>query len=440
MPPPPGVVGRMEEGHGRTAGKDSGMKIGDAFVALFPWTDARPMVAGSTGPRVRRRWRIPALTLAPSLLVASCVATGPTDVSRSPTPASEADGQVQTERTLTRSGTPHPMTLDPFANFQRSVVSGATEVDAADAEAIRLSAHATSPAPGGRRVSLRPKNNVDAHDLLDHWGHRQNQLLSAGLSEAATPVDDTPADHLADFRELLEGAREEGTERFAPELQDGDTVTLLGHRGGVAYGRWSAGPADTLAIDFDLQYATDTLREDRSFRAALERAGKAWSWRIDDTWQAWERRFGESKGRPIGNYNSEGREIRVGPGGEISTGLVIYVTGVELGEDIAGRGGPKSIRPGAGWEPHTGVLALDRGFLEEASESSLFATVAHEIGHVIGAWADYAAGERLDAYIDRETGTWTGPNAVAVHGVGDHLEARIFDHDPRFGAVGGWWR
>ena len=387
------------------------MKIGDALAALFPRTDAGPMVTGSTGPRARRRWQISAMTLAPSLLVASCIATGQTGVSRSPTAASEADGQVQTERTLTRSGTSHPMTLDPFANLEMSVVSGATEVDAADAEASRLSVHATSPAPGGRRVSLRPKNNVDAHDLLDHWGHRHNSLLSEGLSEAATPADDVD-----DFRELLEGAREEGTQRFAPELRDGDAVTLLGHHGGVAYGRWSGGPADTLAIDFDLQYATGTIREKGSFGAALERAGKAWSWRIEDTWGDWERWFGESKGRLIGNYNSEGREIRVGPGGEISTGLVIYVTGVELGEGIAGRGGPKSIRPGAGWEPHTGVLGLDRGFLEEASESALFATMAHEIGHVIGAWADYAAGERLDAYIDRETGTWTGPNAIAVHG------------------------
>jgi len=30
-------------------------------------------------------------------------------------------------------------------------------------------------------------------------------------------------------------------------------------------------------------------------------------------------------------------------------------------------------------------------------------------------------------------------NAAATATVGDHLEARIFDHHPRFGLVGGWW-
>ena len=29
--------------------------------------------------------------------------------------------------------------------------------------------------------------------------------------------------------------------------------------------------------------------------------------------------------------------------------------------------------------------------------------------------------------------------SVANGRVGDHLEARIFDHHPRFGVVGGWW-
>ena len=278
--------------------------------------------------------------------------------------------------------------------------------------------------PGGRRVSLRPKNNVDAGDLLDHWGHRRNGHLSERLSELSEPND-----HVADFQDLLEAARENGAEAAAPNLQDDDTITLLGHRRGVAYGRWSGGPADTLAIDFDLQYATTKMREDRSFRAALERAGKAWSVRIDDTWTEWDRRYGESKGRLIGNYGAEGREIRVGPGGETSTGLVIYVTGVPLGEDTAGRGGPKSMPPGDDWEPHTGVVAFDRGYLEEAGEASLFRTMVHEIGHVVGAWSGEAAGERLASFVQRETGTWTGPNVVAAHGG----PAPFQDHDDTHG-------
>ena len=263
---------------------------------------------------------------------------------------------------------------------------------------------------GGRRISLRPKDNVDAGDLLDHWGHRRNELLAAGWAEATASDDDDM------FVELLESARSGLAEGAVPEFKDGDTITVLGRHRGISFGRWTGGPADTLSITFDLEHATGEMREDRAFTAGLDRAGKAWSWRIHDTWQAWERTWYESKGHLIGNRGVDGREIRVGPGGETSTGLVIYVTGPDLEEDVAGQAGPTSWPPGETWEPHTGVLAFDRDFLEEATESDLFATAVHEIGHVIGSWLSEVADDRLASYIDREAGTWTGPNMVAVHG------------------------
>ncbi len=362
--------------------------------------------------RARRRCTVPAVTLASALLVASCIGPGQSVDSRGPvlTPASGSDtGTVQT---VTRDRAPGPTTADPFPAFDPLVVVGASAVETASAagvEAGRLSVGGTSP--GGQRVSLRPRNNVRADDLLDHWGHRRNDLLSARLSEATDPDDD-----VADFADLLEDARERDMDSPAPELRGGDTVSVLGHHRGVAYGRWTGGPADTLSIDFDLQHATGKVAEDPSVRAALERAGKAWSRRIDDTWQAWERQWNESKGHLIGNRGAEGREIRVGPSGETSTGLVIYVTGADLGEDVAGQAGPKTWPQGAGWEPHTGALAIDRGYLEEATESSLFATMVHEIGHVIGSWLSDLVDDRLASHIDREAGTWRGPHVVEVHG------------------------
>ena len=280
---------------------------------------------------------------------------------------------------------------------------------ASGSAAVRLSARSTPG--GGRHVSLRPKNNVDASDLLDHWGHRRNGLLSEQLSQASEPNDD-----VADFKDLLEAARKNGTEAAAPDLQDNDTIAALGHRRGVAYGRWSGGPADTLSIDFDYQNKTISAQNDRLFKAAVERAGKAWSVRIDDTWKEWERRTGEPKARLIGSYGSPGKQIRVGPGGETSTGLVIYVTGVNLPENQTGSGGPHSIRPGNDWEPHAGAVAFDRDYIEEAGEASLFRTMVHEIGHVLGAWSGEATGQYIVTFVDPATGTWTGPNVVAVHG------------------------
>ena len=385
-------------------------------------TGTRSEVGGWIGPDarnrrdvklggVRRRWTAPAITLASSLLVASCIGPGHTVGSRGPAVTPASGSETETVQTVTRDRTPGQTTTDPLPAIDPLVVVGATAAESASAagpKAGRLSVVGSSP--GGRRVSLRPRNNLLADDLLDHWGHRRTELLSAGLSDATDPDDD-----VADFADLLEDARERDVDSPAPELREGDTVTVLGHHRGVSYGRWTGGPADTLSIDFDLQHATGKLREDPSVRAALERAGKEWSQRIDDTWQAWERGWNESKGHLIGNRGAEGREIRVGPGGETSTGLVIFVTGADLGE-AAGRAGPKSWPAGSGWEPHTGALAIDRGYLEEAAESSLYATMVHEIGHVIGSWLSDVVDDRLASHIDLEAGTWRGPHVVAVHG------------------------
>ena len=233
-------------------------------------------------------------------------------------------------------------------------------------------------------------------------------LLSARLSNVSESDADT-----GDFLDLLEDAREADRTPVAPDLRDDDAIVALGLRHGVAYGRWSGGPADTLSIEFDLEHATGEMQDDRSFRAALERAGKAWSHRIDDTWSAWERNAGESKGQLVGNY---GTSIRVAPGGETSTGLVIYMTGVTLGGNTAGQGGPKSLRPGNTWEPHTGAIGLDNDYLETAEEASLFRTMVHEIGHVLGAWMGGTATGRYAPFTNLESGTWTGPEVVAIHG------------------------
>lgn len=173
----------------------------------------------------------------------------------------------------------------------------------------------------------------------------------------------------------------------ASGLEEEDTVTVLGQRRGLTYGRWTGGPADTLSIGFDLEHATKERREDRTLRAVLDRAGKVWSRRIDDTWEAWQRRNGESKGWLIGDYGANSREIRVDAEGETSTVLFIYVTDPDLNhlnQNEVGRGGPRTFRPGADWEPHTGAFALDSDHIEGAEDAVLFATAVHEIGHVLG--------------------------------------------------------
>ena len=357
------------------------------------------------------RWAAPAPLLAAAFLVASCAGSGQTVGPRGPTLASVGGSGAQGTEAGARESARFPPSADlaPAVEGRPPPGPAAAETAAAPRPPGAL-ASVRGTSPGGRRLSLRPRNNVDARDLLDHWGHRHGELVSSRLSPPPKPKDD-----IEEFEGLLETVRKRSDGTPAPELRYGDAVAALGHRRGVAYGRWTGGPADTLSIEFNLEHATREMRDDRKFRAALERAGKAWSRRIDDTWQEWERRVGESKVRLIGNRGVPGRHVRVGPKGETSAGLVIYVTGIDGGE-AAGIGGFNSVRPGDDWEPHSGAVAFDEDHIEEAGGASLFSTLVHEIGHVLGAWYGEAVMQRYAPFADPASGTWSGPRVVAIHG------------------------
>ena len=265
--------------------------------------------------------------------------------------------------------------------------------------------------PGGQRLAELPRNNPEAADLLDHWGRRRIQEITETLSLVEPAAEDN-ADGLRALQAAVQ-AESEGV--VAPELADDDEVRLLGSHRGVTYGRWTGGPADTLSIDFDLSRAGPEMQDDPRFRAMLERAGKAWSHRIINTWSTWHQAAGELKGWLINGTNPD-IAVRVGEGGEVSTGLEIDVKEDDLPMDVAGRAGSGVLPPGDSWEPRFGSLEIDRTYLQEATEASLFATLTHELGHVLGAWKGGSDTESYGAYTDEDAGTWTGPNVVALHG------------------------
>ena len=240
---------------------------------------------------------------------------------------------------------------------------------------------ADATVPGGMRVAERPRNNPAAADLLDHWGHRRFQSIVERLS-LSTPASEAEA---ADLRALREAAQSPDEAPLVPDLQDSDEVRILGAHRGVTYGRWTGGPADTLSIRFDLSGAGPAIRDYPAFPAILERAGKAWSNRIADTWTTWEQRAGDLKGYII-NGSFPDTPVYVGAGGEVSAGLVIDVRDADLPGDTAGWANEGTRPPGDSWEPRFGAVEIDREYMERAGESALFGTLTHEIGHVLGAW------------------------------------------------------
>ena len=107
--------------------------------------------------------------------------------------------------------------------------------------------------------------------------------------------------------------------------------------------------------------------------------------------------------------------MRVGEGGEVSTGLEIDVREADLPSSVAGRA-LEAIRPADSWEPRFGSIEIDTEFLENGRETHLFAALAHELGHVLGAWKGGTETESYAPFTDTEAGTWTGANVVAVYG------------------------
>ena len=270
-------------------------------------------------------------------------------------------------------------------------------------------APSTSTVSAGGRPAGHSRENATAADLLDHWGHRRVQ----GIVEALSLRSPAPEADAADLRAL------HATASATSNLAVGAEIRVLGTRRGVTWGRWTEGPADTLSITFDLSAAGPVMQRYPGFRAMVERAGKAWSHRIADTWAAWRRPGGVFKGWLIDGPDSH-TPAHVDAGGELSTGLEIDIRDDDIPGDFPGWAVPGHGPPGQSWEPRFAPIEIDRDFLREypraAGESTLFEALTHEIGHALGAWHGGPGSSRYAAYTDIEAGTWTGPNVVAMHG------------------------
>ena len=219
------------------------------------------------------------------------------------------------------------------------------------------------------RAGVYWRDNVTAEDLLDHWNDPRTiaQVLRVSATSRSTER----------LRTLLSDI-DEGRSRYIKTRFRNvrpDTIEVIGERGGIVYGRWMDGPAGTMNVEFD--YRSSSFL-DSSVRAAIERAGKAWSYRIASPKQSLVFIAYERDG--CGGYPA--CAVRYGSDGEL--GKIIFT------RDVAGMPGNPNIYA-SDWNDQMG-------------------TTVHELGHLLPVPPSHGP------YVNKDAGTYDGPTARSENG------------------------
>lgn len=240
--------------------------------------------------------------------------------------------------------------------------------------------------------------NTNATDLLDIWNDPAPLSRALGLAPAAET-----AARERQLRALLigRGAAGESMTRFR-NIDPAD-LEILGERDGFTYARWKGGPAGGLDIDFHWEFAPGFTAHER---AMVERAGKEWAYRLDDTID--------------GTFTVEGRHLTDHSGGTVPDDLhskdltiIMHTSGAYLS---SGGTWLEEVTEKA-YKPRIGVLYIvdvDRGH----GDAWFRYTAAHEIGHNLGftAYLSERAPPAILDYFDFDDGTFNGPASVRANG------------------------
>ena len=245
--------------------------------------------------------------------------------------------------------------------------------------------------------TIRHRDNASAQDLRDHWNDPAPAQAALGLS-AVSPAD--MADRKATLSTLLAGAGNDadagGTlmRNIRPQQ-----LEVIGERDGITFGQWTGGPAGTLNIEFDFQFAP-TL--DPHFRALMERAGKAWSYRLADDFPP---RVIEAGAGPTPES--------VYPRDTIADDILVTV--IRVDQLASGGGWWRVEETDTDFEPYGELFALGWAVLTQGDVWAAH-IMAHEIGHALGHGFGGELPPTKARYVDRERHVFTGPAAMRANG------------------------
>ena len=258
--------------------------------------------------------------------------------------------------------------------------------------------------------------NTYADDLLDHWDD------TTALQDAVqtSPLDQNEVtDRLDTLRSLLQSPdQSRGTSQTLLRNVDVDSrrFTVIGSQDGITYGQWKAGPAGTLDIDFDYRFAPEF---DAAARARMERAGKSWSWRLDDD-------FGTNTvtAQTIAHSHTQDgviAEEMVMTDDFTTDDMLIFVQ--QHDGTLRSQGGNSHRNPSArernDYQSHAGYVRIGEHRFDrvvDRGDLGLTAIMAHEIGHVLGIAGGLRDTQYFQDLVDDQASTFNGPNAVTAHG------------------------
>ncbi len=253
---------------------------------------------------------------------------------------------------------------------------------------------------GSPRVVATPVlDNPTAEDLLDHWNEPEQLRAALGLS----PVDPARVQDRARALSKLIGMAGGNPAETGTKLRNvrADDVEIIGERDGITYGRWTGGPAGGFNIEFDWRFAPNF---NQATRARMERAGKSWSWRLEDDLRP---RVAE-RGREISFRTEDGEVVTETLHEDVpADDVLIFV--YDRGESGVSSAGVQSLeRDDNDYRPWLGTVNLSRRHVE------YLGLMAHEIGHVIGVSSNEV--QPLTRYINRTDHTFEGPAAMRANG------------------------
>ena len=283
--------------------------------------------------------------------------------------------------------------------------------------------------PGRRPVSITEwLDNPTAEDLLDHWNEPQVLRTALNLSTAS---ETEIADSKATIRRLIVGA---GGDQSKSKLNlrhvSPDDIEIIGLLPPspcddtadcvpdypITFGRWTAGPAGTLNIEFDWRFAPNVAP---TVRAAIERAGKSWSRRLLDDFGTHVTMEGMTI---LARGEHSGAAAITGTFGEdvVTDGLLV-ATFHSTSDYLSSAGPWRADITATDYEPWLGLITLAQHTIDGKSTLGnywLTHAAAHEIGHILGV-TNHEGGWNVptyERYVNRVNYTFEGPQSQAANG------------------------